>query len=135
LPRCGGMLGRANELVRCLETSTALGAHYPRLPAPAVFFQHPVQRHALAAAVVAGIARSVEDALCSAGCPCAFVDANHHCAKPPAPVLAGARQSGAAVAGAGERFASGGSLAGRVFGQHRRMARAKNAFAPRWNLD
>jgi ceramide glucosyltransferase len=35
-----------------LEPSAPLGAHHPRLPAAALFFQHPVQRHALAAAVV-----------------------------------------------------------------------------------
>ena len=110
LPRGRGMLGRADELVRRLETSTALGAHHPRLPARAVFFQHPVQRHALAAAVVAGIARPVENALRAAGRPCAFVDANRHRAKSPAPVRAIARQPGAAVAGAGERFAAGGEF-------------------------
>ena len=51
LPRRRGMLGRADELARRLETPAPLGAHHPRLPAAAVFFQHPVQRHALAAAV------------------------------------------------------------------------------------
>jgi ceramide glucosyltransferase len=51
LPRGCGMLGRADELARCLETSAPLGAHHPRLPAAAVFLQHPVERHALAPAV------------------------------------------------------------------------------------
>ena len=48
LSRSRGLLVRANGLGRCLEASVALGAHHPCLPAPALFLQHPEQRHALA---------------------------------------------------------------------------------------
>ena len=53
---------RADELARSLETSTPLGAHHPRLPAAALFFQHPVERHALAPAVAGfGFIRMADD--------------------------------------------------------------------------
>ena len=104
---------------RRLETSTALGAHHPRLPASAVFFQHPVQRHALAAVVADRIACLVKDTLRSAHRCRFFAHPNCPGAKSPAPIHAIARQHRAAVAGAGERFAAGGDLGRRVFGKHR----------------
>src|SRR2546421_352727 len=45
------MLVRADGLGSGLEPSTSLGADRPRLPAAPLFFQHPGECHALAAAV------------------------------------------------------------------------------------
>ena len=63
-----------------------------------------------------------------------FVDPDGPRAKSPAPIHAIARQPRAAVAGAGERLAAGGGLAGRVSGKHRRMARTANEIASGWNI-
>src|SRR5580765_3371295 len=44
------MLVPTDELARCLETSTPLGANDSGLPAAALFLQHPEQWHPVAAA-------------------------------------------------------------------------------------
>ena len=93
LPRGRGMLGRADELERRLETSTPLGAHHPRLPAHAVFFQHPGQRHALAAAVADRGAGSVKNILPSAPGRRVFVNPDRPCAKSTAAIYAIARKT------------------------------------------
>src|ERR1700690_2619700 len=107
------MLGCADKLARGLAAPASLGTHHPPLPAPALFFQHPVQCHLLATLVVGGFTDLAGDAL-----PCARrrrlpVDPHLPCPKSSAPVHAGTRFGFTVVARAGERFASSGALAGR----------------------
>ena len=129
------MLAPADELARRLETSAPLGAHHPRLPARAVFFQHSVQCHTLAAAVVDRITGTVKNILPSAPGHRVFVNPDGARPKSSAPIHAIARQPRPSVAGAGEGSAASGGLAGRVFGKHRRMAGTENAFMAGWNID
>ena len=96
------------------------------LPAPALFFQHPVQRHPLAAAVAGGFADFTGDALPGACRHRLLVDPNLPRPKSSAPVHAGTQFGFAVLAGAGEGFVASGALAGSVYGQHGRMARTTN---------
>src|SRR6266566_2238440 len=50
----GRVLVGADELDGGVETPASLGAHHSRLPARAIFFQHPEQSHSLAVGMAAG---------------------------------------------------------------------------------
>ncbi len=93
------------------------------LPAPALFFQHPVQRHPLAAALVVGFSGFASKAL-----PCARghrlpVNPNLPCPKSSAPADPRPPIGFTVLAGAGEGFAANRPLVWRVFGPHGRVAR------------
>ena len=133
LPGRRRMLDRADELARRLAAPTPLGADNSRLPAPALFFQHPGQRHPLAVAVAGRFAGFDSDALRPAVGHRLFVDPNLPGSKSPAPVHPIICPGFAGLARAGEGFVAGGTLVWRVCGQHGRVARPTAENASRWD--
>ena len=128
------MLGCADELASCLETSAPLGAHHPCLPAPALLFQHPVERRALVISMAHGFAHRDRNVLCAPHRRCLFAHSDCSRAKSATPVHAGNKTGFTILARAGERFVAVGNLVRRIRWQHRRMARTKNETAPRWHF-
>src|SRR5258706_10775709 len=128
------MLGRADELDTGLEASTPLGADHPRLPAPALFFQHPVQRQLLAVVVADRLACFYKKLLRPIDRAGIFNDPHLPRAKSATQAHPGADLDFAVVARAGERLVAVRALGECVCRKQNRVARETNAAPARWNF-
>src|SRR5882724_5314940 len=146
---CRGMLGCTDELARCLEASTPLGAHNSCLPAAAVFFQYCFKCVALAVGVADfRIAKIDKDADANGrfewhgfsgnyfstrvDCPAdVFIFSDYYRATVAAAVHTGTKIDCSILARAGKRFVASGDLVLCFCWKHRRVARKENEIAPR----
>ena len=113
------MLGLANELEHRLETSAPLGAHHLRLPAAALLFQHFVQRHALAAALVDDFNYFRKNFLRAAHSVGLYFDPDYFRAKFATAIYPRTQSGFTVLARDRERFAANGALVLCVRRKHR----------------
>src|ERR1039457_4342333 len=108
------MLGSTANFQIGLETSTPLGANGSSLPARAVFFQHPEQRHALAVAVADRSAGEIGCGLCR----CGAADPDAGGGQSANAAYKSLRASAVHLARADQGFAPNGDLAVRLRRRH-----------------